>query len=217
MKNIQNLLIGVSLLLAGVIGLGVLPATRMSIGGMMGGGMMDRNAMKEMMGDILPPGIDPKLLPNPGSRSARLLQQYCTQCHDLPGPGMHTAAEWPTVAARMNARIQMMNRMGMTMMGQIAAPTKEELDTITAYLEKYAQTAIAPKKYPLDNPAGRAFSSTCAQCHALPEPKQHTPQEWPSVVVRMKEHESQMGRIVPDDAATQLITEFLQRHGRTGK
>ena len=70
--------------------------------GMMGGhgGMMDREGMREMMqnmmGDMLPP-MNPDQLPDPDSKGARLLQQFCTQCHNLPGPGMHTAAEWPAV------------------------------------------------------------------------------------------------------------------------
>ena len=40
--------------------------------------------------DIVPPGIDPALLPEPASKGAQVLQRTCTQCHNLPGPGRHT-------------------------------------------------------------------------------------------------------------------------------
>lgn len=173
-----------------------------------------REMMQNMMGDRLPPRINPAILPVPHSEGARLIEQYCTQCHNLPGPGMHTAAEWPGVVTRMNTRMQMMRKMGMTMMGSIAAPSQQELDVITPYLEKYAQKPIAPEKYPLDSPAGKAFSFTCAQCHALPEPTQHSARDWPSLVARMKEHEAVMGKAVPDDKTTEEIIGFLQRYGR---
>jgi len=177
-----------------------------------------RGMMQQMMGDRLPPGINPNLLPKPRSNGARLLQQFCTQCHKLPGPGMHTAAGWPPVVARMNRRMQMMSRMGMTMMGKIVAPTEREVAVIIAYLEKYAQKPINPEKYPgLDSRAGRAFSLTCAQCHALPDPKQHTAREWPAVVERMKGHAAVMGKIVPGNNTTKEIVGFLERHGRTEK
>ena len=46
---------------------------------MMGGGDMKgmREMMQRMMGDVLPPGIDPALLPLPDSAGAQLLTRYC--------------------------------------------------------------------------------------------------------------------------------------------
>ncbi|MHB8744103.1 MAG: hypothetical protein ACYC9L_13365 [Sulfuricaulis sp.] len=223
MKNNRNLLIGVSLLLAGIIGFGVLPGARLSLGGTMGGGMMDRHGMKAMMqgmmGGQLPPGIDPKLLPDPGSRGARLLERYCTQCHNLPGPGMHTAAEWPDVVSRMNGRMQMMSggMMGGGMM-EVSAPTAPELSTLIEYLQQHAQQPIDVTQYPdLSTPAGKVFHTVCTQCHALPDPMQHTAIEWPAVVARMKKNMSIMSKEIPDDTATQAITGFLQRHAREPK
>lgn len=217
MKSNRNLLLGVSLLLAGVIGLGVLPAMRMSLSGTMGGGMMGHNGMKEMMkrmmGDILPPGIDPKLLPDPGSRGSRLLQQYCTQCHDLPGPGMHTAVEWPAVVNRMNARMRMMSG-GMMRGGMmdVRAPSAAERGILVTYLQEHAQKPLTANYPDLDSPAGHAFRATCAQCHALPDPTQHTTDEWPGVVDRMRRNMSVMGKPVPDPATIKEIVGFLQRH-----
>lgn len=222
-KNNRNPIVGVSLLLAGVIGLGVLSAARLSMGGTMGGGMMDRHGMKEMMkgmmGGQLPPGMDPKALPEPQSRGAQLLAHYCTQCHDLPGPGMHTAAEWPPVLERMNGRMQMMvnGMMGGNTMG-IEAPSGAELQTLTAYLQAHAQIPMDITKYPdLSAPDGKVFSTVCRQCHALPDPTQHTAREWSAVVMRMKKNMSIMKKNVPDEIATQQIVGFLQRHARVLK
>jgi len=42
-----------------------------------------------MLERILPPTFELRQLPDPGSRGARLLAQYCVQCHNLPNPAMH--------------------------------------------------------------------------------------------------------------------------------
>lgn len=184
--------------------------------GMMGPGMMGdmhRNMMQRMMGGALPSGIDPALLPEPHSAGAMILKDYCTQCHNLPGPGMHTIAEWPRVLGRMNMRMQMMGGM----MG-IMAPNSVELEILLAYLQEHAQQPIAAAEYPdLNTQAGQTFSATCQQCHALPDPRQHTAQEWPAVVERMRGNMAVMGKIVPDKTTTADIIDFLRRHGRTEK
>jgi len=35
----------------------------------------------------------------------------CTQCHKLPFPGLHSAAEWPGVVERMVGKMQADNKM----------------------------------------------------------------------------------------------------------
>ena len=177
------------------------------------GGSMNgmRTMMQQMMGNVLPPGIDPALLPQPHSAGARLLERYCTQCHRLPGPGMHTAPEWPNVIDRMDQRMRMMQHM--SMMGPVAVPNRVELDTITVYMQKFAQVPIDPAKYPdLNTAAGEPFRATCARCHALPDPVQHTAGEWPAVVARMQHNMTVMGRAVPDQTALSEIIAFLQQH-----
>jgi len=184
--------------------------------GMMGPGMMHgmhRHMMQQMMGGALPPGIDPALLPEPDSSGAHLLRQFCTQCHNLPSPGLHTASEWPQVVDRMNMRMQMMGGM----MG-VMAPDPVQLKILLGYLQRHAQKPIDAASYPdLDTPAGRAFSTTCMQCHALPDPKQHSAQEWPSVVARMRGNMAAMGKTVPDEKTASEIIDFLQRHSAAGK
>lgn len=221
MKDNRNLVLGVSLLIIGIIGLSILPGMRMTMGGMMGGGMMmDRQDMKEMMknmmGAQLPPGINPVNLPDPQSTSAQLLAQYCTQCHELPGPGMHIAEEWLSVVDRMNRRMRMMSDRGMMrIMDDVKAPTDNELQTIVAYLQRHAQKPMDKTKYTdLNTPPGKSFDAMCSQCHALPDPKQHTFAEWPSVVERMTQNMKMMGKPIPDRETLETIVEYMQRHAR---
>lgn len=181
-------------------------------GGMMGGYGMGRGMMGGggMMQGVVPPGVRPSQLPEPRSRGARLLREYCQQCHNLPSPAMHNAGEWPGIVRRMNQRMQRMSGMM-----HIAAPTRAELDDLVDYLQRNAQQPLQRSRYPdLNSREGRAFSATCSQCHALPDPGQHTAQEWPGVVARMKQNERVMGRRVPGAATTAQIIEFLQRHAR---
>ncbi len=142
MKSNKRLIIGLVLLLTGVAGLLAIRSNPMSMGGGMGmmqggGGMMGQGNMKEMMkrmmGDQLPPGIDATDLPDPQSQGARLLTRYCTQCHDLPPPALHTSSEWPKVFARMNQHMKMMSRMG-----SILNPTGQEQLIILNYLQLHA-------------------------------------------------------------------------------
>ncbi|MDA8384339.1 MAG: c-type cytochrome [Betaproteobacteria bacterium] len=164
--------------------------------------------------NAFPPGIDPRLLPDRGSQGARLFEQFCSECHLAPSPSLHTAAQWPSVVARMNARMQAMEQAGMGgMMGRFSSPTAQQSALITAYLEKYARSpAYARPQVPLNSPGGRAFSAACAQCHTLPSPLQHTADQWPAVVARMRQYEVGMGKTVTSEAAARAIIRFLQGH-----
>lgn len=219
MKNYRSRLITVLIPATIAVTLSLLPVARAPAQTM--GGM--RAMMQRMMGDVLPPGIDPKLLPDPGSRGAHLLERYCSQCHNLPGPGMHTAAEWPAVVSRMNGRMQMMSggMMGGGMMGEgmmgVRAPSAKELDSLLAYLQQHAQKPLTADYPDLNSPAGHAFRATCTRCHALPDPTQHTAAEWPAVVGRMQRNMAIMGKPAPDAATTREIVGFLQRHAREPK
>jgi len=209
--------------LAGIVGLRPILMSRgtsgmMSRGGMMMGtdGMMGHGGMKSMMqammGNMLPLGIDPAALPMPRSEGAQSLQHFCTQCHNLPAPGSHAAAEWPAVVKRMAAREHMMS--AHDMMG-IQAPTDEQLATLLAYLQRFAQIALnkATAKE-LDTPAGRAFSETCSQCHALPDPAQHIATDWPGVVLRMKHNMVALGKPIPAQSTLDAIEVYLQKYAK---
>ncbi|TCV78223.1 hypothetical protein [Sulfurirhabdus autotrophica] len=88
-----------------------------------------------MMGGAMPRGVDPAQLPEPQSSGARLVNQYCTQCHGIPTPALHSAPGWAPVVGRMNARMQWMKQnSGMA----IAAPTPEELQVVLGYMQANA-------------------------------------------------------------------------------
>jgi cytochrome c5 len=181
----------------------------------MGGGMMDREGMKgmmqRMMPDMLPPGIKPEDLPAPDSSGARLLVHYCTQCHNLPSPAMHTAEQWPEITARMFHRMSMMSGM-MNMMMNVGSPSYEEQQTIVAYLEVHALKSISPDALPSPGSKGAVlFRETCSQCHPLPDPKLHTAGEWPKIVERMKDNMRTMGRKVITETEKEEIVSYLEQ------
>ena len=172
-------------------------------------GMM--NEMNCMMKNAMPQGINPQLLPEASSEGARTLTQYCSQCHGVPGPGLHIADDWPDVIDRMNRRMQMMSRDRMMM--NIEAPSKNEFKILKAYLQKNAQKIISPDKLKgMDTEDGKAFQKVCTQCHGLPDPAQHTGGEWPVVIERMRINMSNMKKQLPDQATTDKILSFLQKH-----
>ena len=117
----------------------------------------------------------------------------------------------------MGMHRNMMQGMMGGMMG-VAAPDPVQLKILLGYLQRHAQKPIDAATYPdLDTPPGRAFGTTCMQCHALPDPRQHAAQEWPSVVARMRGHMAAMGKALPDETATDEIVDFLQRHSAAQK
>ncbi|MCB1702142.1 MAG: hypothetical protein KDI14_15050 [Halioglobus sp.] len=89
-----------------------------------------------MMGGAMPPALGLAQLPEPDSAGAKLLTRFCTQCHNLPSPKQHSASGWSVTLARMNMRMQWMTRSQSAM--NVAAPSEDELNTITGYLVKHA-------------------------------------------------------------------------------
>ena len=180
-----------------------------------------------MLERILPPTFGPRQLPEPGSRGARLVVQYCVQCHNLPNPAMHQAEKWPAIFERMVVRMRGRGNMGELMhdmMAGVEAPSVAEAEILLAYLRKHGQRPIDPKKYPAVNlPEGQSFKLACQQCHVLPDPKRHTASEWPAVVARMEKNMEWMNRVVgnqPDSREPQLrveeINAFLVKYARKG-
>ncbi|MBX9811637.1 MAG: hypothetical protein K2Y16_08515 [Burkholderiales bacterium] len=178
----------------------------------------------KMLERILPRAIEPDQLPEPQAEGARLAAHYCVQCHYLPNPQMHTAANWEKTVERMVWRMQGKGNLGRLMkemMDDVKAPSAEEVATLTRYLQKHGQTEIDPRTPALKTTAGQMFSIACSQCHALPDPRRHTAREWPRVVQRMKQHMSWANivvgaselRTIPE-LNTQEIIRFLQRYAR---
>jgi cytochrome c5 len=176
-------------------------------GGMGRGGM--RGMMHEMMSGVLPPGVQPGELPDPDSSGAKLLAVYCDQCHDLPSPKMHTAEEWPHVVGRMLERARRMSHM---MMMRVNVPTQKEEGTLLDYLKGHGMEGLPPGAVPAPgSPGAILFQQTCAQCHALPDPKQHSPTEWPAVVERMRSNMEAMGKRVITEDEKEKILAYLAR------
>lgn len=182
-----------------------------------------------MLERILPPTVEPDQLPEPKSAGAQLTVRYCVQCHNLPNPAMHHAAKWRPIVDRMVVRMEGRGNMGTLMsdmMAGVKAPSAEETKTLVAYLRRYAQKPLDPKRYPdVNRPEGEAFRIACSQCHVLPDPQRHTAGEWPAVVARMQENMEWMNRVVGTNPAVdrpngepqlrvEEIVAFLEKHAR---
>lgn len=199
MKRNSKLLLGFALMVIGLVGILVTPSIHSPMTGM----------MRAMTNAQFPPGLEANNLPEFESREVNLLTKYCTQCHGLPGPGMHTIDDWPQVIGRMTQYMQTMHSY------HVQKPSSEETELILAYLQKHSQSAMEKSQYPdLDSPAGIAFLQTCSRCHSTPDPRQHTKEEWPGVVQRMAHNMKLMGKDVPDQKRLAMVIEYLQRHAR---
>ena len=173
--------------------------------------------MQDMMSGRLPPGIEPEDLPEPDSTGAKLLVRYCTQCHTLPSPSMHTAQEWPEVTQRMFNRLSWMSGMREEWMGMMwmKAPSPNEQKDIVAYLKANSLKPIRPDTIPSpDSPGAISFKNTCSQCHALPDPKLHIAEEWPAVVERMRVNMKIMGKPVITDQEKEKTISYLVNNAK---
>jgi cytochrome c5 len=151
----------------------------------------------------LPPeGVTPADLPDPQSSGAKYLQTYCMTCHSLPSPAMHSATDWPSVLRRMWLRMGLLESTY-----RVPEPDLGERVVLLDYLVGNAlkvTTATLP-----DRPGRDEFQKTCSQCHELPDPHQHSSQDWFVVVRRMNDH---MGTILGKqltNAEIETITNYL--------
>jgi mono/diheme cytochrome c family protein len=81
--------------------------------------------------------LDPKRYPEVNRPSGEAFRLACNQCHVLPDPRRHTAAEWRAVVARMQENMAWMNRV----VGSKPAPGEPQLrvEEINAFLARYAR------------------------------------------------------------------------------
>ena len=176
-----------------------------------------------MLARILPPTFELAQLPEPDTRGAALVVEYCVQCHNLPNPAMHHAKKWPGIVERMVVRMRGKGNLGTLMkemMAGVKAPTDEEQAVLVTYLQRYSQRPLDWRKYPdIESDQAKAFRLACKQCHTLPDPQRHTAAEWPAVVARMEKNMLWMNRVVgskPDPDEPQLrieeIISYLQMH-----
>jgi hypothetical protein len=81
--------------------------------------------------------LDAARYPEVFQPSGEAFRLACNQCHVLPDPRRHTAAEWRAVVARMQRNMQWMNRV----VGSQPMPGEPQLrvEEINAFLGKYAR------------------------------------------------------------------------------
>ena len=81
--------------------------------------------------------LDAKRYPDVYRPQGEAFRLACSQCHVLPDPKRHTAAEWRAVVARMQENMEWMNRV----VGTKPVPGEPQLrvDEINAFLAKYAR------------------------------------------------------------------------------
>jgi cytochrome c5 len=140
--------------------------------------MGEQRILRAAMLSVPKAGVNPDSLPDKENPGAKVLLQYCTQCHALPSPAAHGAQDWPFVSRQMWLFIdQMQGELG------IQSPSTLERAQLLAYLQGHAlevATSLPPG-------AGKAtFQATCSRCHVLPDPRRHSPVDWPNVVMRME-------------------------------
>jgi len=69
----------------------------------------------------------------------------------------------------------------------------------------------------LNSRAGKIYAQTCNRCHALPDPQQHTAQQWPAVVARMEQHMRDARQPLPEKDEIKEIDTFLAQHANGRK
>ena len=150
-----------------------------------------------------PPGITAADLPEPNSKGAQLVGAYCGQCHNVPTPQMHSATDWPGIARRMWLRMELLP----PTLG-VKVPTAAERFAILDYLNT---NALKVSGSTLPPGAGReAFSQVCSRCHALPDPRVHSREDWATVFARMERNMERMKVPPPTREQASDILLYLQ-------
>lgn len=169
---------------------------------------IDRLVLAAAKVALPPASITAEDLPDPESPGAVALRKYCVTCHALPSPGTHSATDWPGVVRRMWLRID-----GVSDEFNLPRPTvAERIVTLRYLLDNALQVTAAELP---GGPGRDRFTQTCAQCHELPDPSQHSPDDWVAVVMRMSQHMEQMlGQTVTRSQLEQLVS-YLERASRT--
>lgn len=170
-------------------------------------GVNDRLLLASARAALPPPGLTAADLPDPQSEGARAVAQFCTACHNLPTPTIHSATDWPSVMRRMWLRMELLPA-GL----RVPVPTEEQRQAIVNYLLGHALQVSGAA---LPEGAGRAtFSKMCSRCHALPDPRQHSTADWPAVVTRMEGRMDQMKVDRPAQGQVSEIILYLQQASR---
>ncbi|MDH4274476.1 MAG: hypothetical protein OEW08_05520 [Gammaproteobacteria bacterium] len=78
-------------------------------------------------------------LPDPLAKGALVLQGHCGQCHVVPAPKQHTAAQWSDVLRKKRKIMQPQPRVGLFGGGaQLPPPSAAEWHELEVYLRRHA-------------------------------------------------------------------------------
>jgi cytochrome c5 len=157
----------------------------------------------------MPAGLAAGDLPDPSSRGAQLTAQYCGQaCHGLPAPSAHSSTDWPVVLRRMWLRMSSLDTAY-----HVAVPTSAERIVILDYMLGNA-LQVTPGWLP-EAPGRLLFAQKCGACHGLPDPGQHSPEDWVAVVRRMNGRmQDLLGQALSQDELQRIVL-YLEAASRS--
>ncbi|HYR34869.1 MAG TPA: hypothetical protein VEQ87_11300 [Burkholderiales bacterium] len=81
--------------------------------------------------------LDAKRYPDVYQPAGEAFRLACNQCHVLPDPKRHTAAEWRAVVARMQENMEWMNRVVASK--PVPGEPQLRIEEINAFLERHAR------------------------------------------------------------------------------
>lgn len=163
----------------------------------------------------IPGGLTADTLPDAQSKGAKLFASYCSRCHSLPSPRMHSTSDW---AMRFEKMMDHVKLLAGTVPG-IKMPAENEKREIVVYLQKMGFIGLAEYAPLLTEPEGFKVAWFCSACHAVPDPIQFpakgatqlSAKEWHLIVDRMNAYRKKQGREVMSDADNKTIVDFLTK------
>lgn len=156
---------------------------------------------------VIPGGLTAEKLPEPDGRGARLFASYCSQCHNLPNPKMHSTDDWPIMFEKMTEHARLMAGLN----PDIKMLVPNEKVEIISYLTRNGFVALPGNAALLKEPEAFGVIWFCSVCHAIPDPKQFSPQEWSKIVDRMNDYRNKQGREEMTKSDRNAIINFLTK------
>lgn len=163
----------------------------------------------------IPGGLTADTLPDAKSKGAKLFALYCSSCHSLPSPRMHSRSDWPARFEKMMDHFRLMAGAA----PDIKMPADNEKEEIVSYLKKNGFIGLDAYAPLLVEPDGFNVAWFCSACHAVPDPIQFpakdavqlSAKEWRLVVDRMNTYRKNQGREILSDADKELVVKFLTK------
>lgn len=163
----------------------------------------------------IPGGLAADRLPDSQSKDARLYASYCSKCHSLPSPRMHSTSDWPVRFEKMMDHVKLMAEAA----PDIKLPADNEKVGMVSYLQKNGFVGLPAYAPLLTEPEGFNVAWFCSACHAVPDPIQFpakgatqlTANEWSMIVDRMNTYRKKQGREMMSESDKKLVVDFFAR------